>query len=129
MWRVIGFLLLLTVVGFTAQGTLPEQTASEVLTDQQAAVFKVLDAPAGELDIDTSGATVTVQVSYPALAAGDTVGLRLSGVVLRDMPIQKVSTVGVLTFDVPSAWFVENLNHTVTLTHTHKVVGVGSLIT
>ncbi|MEB0099717.1 hypothetical protein, partial [Pseudomonas sp. DC1.2] len=66
---------------------------------------------------------------YPALAAGDTVGLRLSGVVLRDTPIRKVSTVGVLTFDVPSAWFVENLNHTVTLTHTHKVVGVGSLIT
>ncbi|MEB0099492.1 hypothetical protein QN396_25400, partial [Pseudomonas sp. DC1.2] len=95
------------------------------------AVFKVVEAPAGELNVDTLGATATatVQVSYPTLTVGDTVGLRLSGVVLRDTPIRKVSTVGVLTFDVPNAWLVENLNHTVTLTHTHKEGGTGSLIT
>ncbi|MEO8646974.1 hypothetical protein, partial [Pseudomonas sp.] len=147
MWRVSGCLLVLTVVGCTTQGiptdpepptggqtissvlTSPGQDGSEVLTAQQAAVFKVVEAPAGELNVDTLGANATVQVNYPTLAPRDTVGVRLTGVALRDAPIQTVSTVGVLTFSLPKSWITENLNRTVTLTYTYKVGGAGNLIT
>ncbi|MDI3357447.1 hypothetical protein MO767_24290 [Pseudomonas sp. UYIF39] len=147
MWRVSGCLLVLTVVGCTTQGiptdpepptggqtissvlTSPGQDGSEVLTAQQAAVFKVVEAPAGELNVDTLGANATVQVNYPTLAPRDTVGVRLTGVALRDAPIQTVSTVGVLTFSLPKSWITENLNRTVSLTYTYKVGGAGNLIT
>lgn len=92
-------------------------------------VFKVVEATAGELNAETLGANATVQVSYPTLAPRDTVGVRLSGVELRDAPIQTVSTVGVLTFYLPKAWITKNLNRTVSLTYTYKVGGAGSLIT
>ncbi|MHC8412795.1 hypothetical protein ACYZTR_22500 [Pseudomonas sp. Hz4] len=147
MWRIIGFLLALTVAGCNSQGiqsdhelptsgqamssvmTLPGQDGSEVFTTQQATVFKVVEAPAGELNVDTLGNNATVQVRYPTLATRDTVGVRLTGVALRDAPIQTVSTVGVLTFNLPKAWITENLNRTVTLTYTYKVGGAGNLIT
>jgi hypothetical protein len=147
MWRIIGFLLVLTVAGCNSQGipsdhelptsdpakssvmTIPVQGGSEAFTTQQATVFKVVEAPAGELNADTLGANATVQVSYPTLAIRDTVGVRLTGVALRDAPIQTVSTVGVLTFNLPKAWITENLNRTVTLTYTYKVGGDGNLIT
>ncbi|MGF6220236.1 hypothetical protein [Pseudomonas sp. YL-218 TE3947] len=147
MWRIIGFLLVLTVAGCNSQGipsdhelptsdpaktsvmTIPVQGGSEALTTQQATVFKVVEAPAGELNADTLGANATVQVSYPSLAIRDTVGVRLTGVALRDAPIQTISTVGVLTFNLPKAWMTENLNRTVTLTYTYKVGGAGNLIT
>jgi hypothetical protein len=101
--------------------------AFTVVADQP--VFKVVEAPAGELNVSTLGANATVQVRYPTLAARDTVGVRLTGVALRDAPIQTVSTIGVLTFNLPKAWIAENLNRTVTLTYTYKVGGAGSLIT
>jgi hypothetical protein len=147
MWRIISFLLVLTVAGCNSQGipsdhelptsdlakssvmTIPVQGGSEVFITQQATVFKVVEAPAGELNANTLGANATVQVSYPTLAARDTVGVRLTGVALRDAPIQTVSTVGVLTFNLPKAWITENLNRTVTLTYTYKVGGAGNLIT
>ena len=147
MWRIIGFLLVLTVAGCNSQGipsdrelptsdpakssvmTILVQGGSEVFTTQQATVFKVVEAPAGELNANTLGANATVQVSYPTLATRDTVGVRLTGVALRDAPIQTVSTVGVLTFNLPKAWITENLNRSVNLTYTYKVGGAGSLIT
>uniref|UniRef100_UPI001C57EF18 hypothetical protein n=1 Tax=Pseudomonas sp. UMAB-40 TaxID=1365407 RepID=UPI001C57EF18 len=55
--------------------------------------------------------------------------VRLTGVALRDAPIQTVSTVGILTFNLPKAWITENLNRSVNLTYTYKVGGAGSLIT
>jgi hypothetical protein len=96
---------------------------------QGQAVFKVVEARAGELNADTLGANATVQVSYPTLATRDTVGVRLTGVALRDAPIQTVSTIGLLTFNLPKAWITENINRTVNLTYTYKVGGAGSLIT
>lgn len=92
-------------------------------------VFKVVEAPAGELNADTLGAEATVQVSYPNLAPRDTVGVRLAGVALRDVPIQTVSAVSILTFKLPKAWVAENKGRTVSLTYTYKVGGVGNLIT
>ncbi|MFP0198001.1 hypothetical protein ACKJSM_22875, partial [Pseudomonas sp. PHC1] len=92
-------------------------------------VFKVAEAPAGELNADTLGAEANVQVSYPSLAVRDTVGVRLTGVALRDAPIQTVSTVGVHTFKLPRAWLAENKGRTVSLTYSYKVGGAGNLIT
>ncbi|KNH20671.1 hypothetical protein ACS77_24810, partial [Pseudomonas syringae] len=63
-----------------------------VMGAQGQSVFKVVEAPTGELNADTLGTEANVQVSYPAMALRDTVGIRLSGVVLRDAPIQTVST-------------------------------------
>jgi hypothetical protein len=96
---------------------------------EEQIVFKVLEAPAGELNADTLGADATVQVSYPRLARKDTVGVRLTGVALRDTPIQTVSTVGVQTFKLPKAWITENKGRTISLTYTYKFGGVGGLIT
>lgn len=96
---------------------------------EEQIVFKVLEAPAGELNADTLGADATVQVSYPRLARKDTVGVRLTGVALRDTPIQTVSSVGVQTFKLPKAWITENKGRAVSLTYTYKVGGSGNLIT
>ncbi|WP_219097881.1 hypothetical protein, partial [Pseudomonas sp. UMAB-40] len=58
-----------------------------VVSAQGQSVFKVVEAPAGELNADTLGAEANVQVSYPSMASQDTVGVRLTGVALRDAPI------------------------------------------
>ena len=100
-----------------------------VVSAQGQSVFKVVEAPTGELNVDTLGTEANVQVSYPSLAAKDTVGVRLTGVALRDAPIQTVSTAGTLTFKLPKAWLTENKGRTVNLTYTYKVGGVGNLIT
>ncbi|WP_429580337.1 hypothetical protein [Pseudomonas frederiksbergensis] len=107
----------------------PQQDDVQSISAAQSSVFKVVEAPAGELNADTLGTEANVQVSYPSLAIRDTVGVRLTGVALRDAPIQTVSTVGTLTFKLPKAWVTENKGRTVTLTYTYKVGGAGSLIT
>ena len=100
-----------------------------VVSAQGQSVFKVVEAPTGELNVDTLGTEANVQVYYPSLAPKDTVGIRLTGVALRDAPIQTVSSAGTLTFKLPKAWLTENKGHTVNLTYTYKVGGAGSLIT
>jgi hypothetical protein len=100
-----------------------------IVASTESSVFKVLEAPTGELNADTLGVQANVQVSYPDMASGDTVGIRLTGVTLRDAPIQTVLTASALTFYLPKAWITENLNQTVTLTYTYKIGGAGSLIT
>jgi uncharacterized lipoprotein YehR (DUF1307 family) len=107
----------------------PQQDDLQSISAAQPPVFKVVEAPAGELNADTLGAEANVQVSYPNLAPRDTVGVRLTGVALRDAPIQTVSTVGTLTFKLPKTWVTENKGRTVSLTYTYKVGGVGNLIT
>ncbi|WP_339527964.1 hypothetical protein, partial [Pseudomonas sp. EL_65y_Pfl2_R96] len=106
---------------------MPQQESG--ISAAQPAIFKVVDAPGGELNVDTLGTEATVQVNYPSQAPRDTVGVRLTGVALRDAPIQTVSTVGTLTFKLPKAWITENKARTVNLTYTYKVGGVGNLIT
>ncbi|TBN33753.1 carboxypeptidase regulatory-like domain-containing protein [Pseudomonas sp. BGI-2] len=106
-----------------------DNVAFTVVASTGSSIFKVLEAPTGELNADTLGAEASVQVSYPRMGLGDTVGIRLTGVALRDAPIQTVRAAGILTFYLPKAWIAENLNRTVTLTYTYKAGGVGSLIT
>ncbi|KAB0497242.1 hypothetical protein F7R14_28305 [Pseudomonas lini] len=145
MRKIIAFLLMLSLGGCTTQDpfdknltepttaittlAVPQQDDIQSVSTALPSVFKVVEAPAGELNADTLGAEASVQVSYPAMALRDTVGIRLSGVVLRDASIQTVSTVGTLTFKVPKAWVTENRNRTVSLTFTYKVGGAGNLIT
>ncbi|MCE6979603.1 hypothetical protein EI534_19940 [Pseudomonas frederiksbergensis] len=145
MRKIIAFLLMLSLGGCTTQDpsdnnltepttavttlAVPQQDDIQSVSAAQPAVFKVVEAPAGELNADTLGAEANVQVSYPAMALRDTVGIRLSGVALRDAPIQTVSTVGTLTFKVPKVWVIENRSRTFSLTFTYKVGGVGNLIT
>ncbi|MFJ4194959.1 hypothetical protein [Pseudomonas sp. NPDC089534] len=109
--------------------SLPEPESVQGVSAALPSVFRVVEAPNGELNADTLGAEANVQVSYPTMALRDTVGIRLTGVALRDAPVQTVSSVGTLTFKVPKAWVTENRNRTVTLTFTYKVGGAGSLIT
>ena len=145
MRKIIAFLLMLSLGGCTTQDpsdnnltepttatttlAVPQQDDIQSVSAAQPAVFKVVEAPAGELNADTLGAEANVQVSYPAMAPRDTVGIRVTGVALRDAPIQTVSSVGTLTFKVPKAWVTENRNRTFSLTYTYKVGGAGSLIT
>ncbi len=145
MLKTIAYALMLSLVGCTANAPPADKSSStssgrmntlavpsdsfQGVSAAQPALFQVVEAPAGELNADTLGAEANVQVSYPSLAVKDTVGIRLTGVALRDAPIQAVSTVGVLTFKLSKAWITENKGRTVTLTYTYRVGGVGSLIT
>ena len=115
MWKSVSIFLLMGVVGCSVQPTTSEvaQPRARAMTVQssppqnetlstfgaQSSIFQVVEAPVGELNVDTLGTEANVQVSYPSLAAKDTVGVRLTGVALRDAPIQTVSTAGTLTFN------------------------------
>ena len=145
MLKTIAYALMLTLVGCTANAPPTDKSSNassgrmntlavpsdsfQGVSAAQPALFQVIEAPTGELNVDTLGIEANVQVSYPSLAPKDTVGVRLTGVALRDAPIQTVSTVGVLTFKLPKAWITENKGRTVTLTYTYKVGGAGNLIT
>ncbi|CAI8868695.1 hypothetical protein CLU80_3868 [Pseudomonas sp. 29] len=145
MWKSVSIFLIMGVVGCSVQPTpsevaqpgframtvqsSPSQNETQNTFDAQSSIFKVVEAPVGELNVDTLGSEANVQVSYPSLAAKDTVGVRLTGVALRDAPIQTVSTAGTLTFKLPKAWISENKGRTFNLTYTYKVGGAGSLIT
>jgi hypothetical protein len=96
---------------------------------KQTHVFNVVQAPGGQVDLNTLGETATLQVAYPTMGAGDTVGAKLTGVQIHNTGIKTVSSVGVQSFLLPKAWFVENANRSVTLTYTYKVGGAGNLIT
>ncbi|EJL95407.1 hypothetical protein PMI18_05361, partial [Pseudomonas sp. GM102] len=101
MWKRISILLVLGVAGCSVQPTFtdippapsiramtalssPQQDDLQSISAAQPPVFKVVEAPAGELNADTLGTEANVQVSYPNLAPRDTVGVRLTGVALRD---------------------------------------------
>jgi len=145
MWKIVSIFLMMGVVGCTVQPTpsevaqpgframtvqlSPPQNETQSTFGAQSSIFKVVEAPVGELNVDTLGTEANVQVSYPSMAAKDTVGVRLSGVVLRDAPIQTVSTAGTLTFKFPKAWIIENKGRSFNVTFTYKVGGAGSLIT
>jgi hypothetical protein len=96
--------------------------------DKPAPVFEMPDAPGGVLNSDALRDDPTVQVFYSALGVGDTVMVKLSGVTVRNTPIQTVSTVGVLNFKLSRAWLTENLNRNVNLTYTYKVGGTGTTV-
>ncbi|TBN33751.1 hypothetical protein [Pseudomonas sp. BGI-2] len=146
MWKTIALVLMLSLAGCTTHEpareklsqpfartmtalALPEQGDIQSASTAQPSVFKVVEAPTGELNADTLGAQATVQVHDAKIAARDTVGARLTGVALRDTPIQTVAAPGTLSFKMPNAWWTENLNRSVSLTYTYKVGGVGNLIT
>jgi uncharacterized lipoprotein YbaY len=146
MWKNVSIFLVLGIVGCSMQPTStgnvpepsmramtvlssPQEDAVQSISAAQPSVFKVVEAPAGELNADTLAADANVQVNYPSLAPRDTVGVRLMGVALRDAPVQTVSTAGTLTFKLLKAWVVENKGRTVNLTYTYKVGGAGNLIT
>ena len=145
MWKSVSIFLIVGVVGCSVQPTpsevaqprfpamtvqsSPPQNETQSTSAAQPSIFNVIEAPTGELNVDTLGTEANVQVSYPSLAAKDTVGVRLAGAALRDAPIQTVSTAGTLTFKLPKAWIIENKGRTFNLTYTYKVGGAGDLIT
>ena len=100
------------------------------ISKQQEPVFQVVaEAAGGKLNIDTLGDSATLQISYPTMAVGDTIGARLTGLQRRDTEIKTVTSVGVQKFSLPRGWLAENLNRDITLTYTYKVGGAGNLIT
>lgn len=92
-------------------------------------IFKMTEAPNGQLDVDTINTQATVEVSYTILKLKDTVAVTLRGITNRGVSIQTVTSLSPLTFKIPKAWLDENINRTVTLVYTYKVGGTGSVIT
>lgn len=92
-------------------------------------VFALQQAADSELDLDQLTGGATLKVFYTGMDKGDTVGVRLAGVITRDTVIQTVTTPGVLSFNLPRSWLRENLGHTVALAYSRKVKGTGTLLT
>lgn len=92
-------------------------------------VFALQQTTGSELDLDQLTGDATLKVFYTSMGKGDTVGVRLAGVITRDTTIQIVTTPGVLSFNLPRSWLRENMGRTVTLTYSRKVKGSGTLLT
>ncbi|MFK3774055.1 hypothetical protein [Pseudomonas sp. NPDC089406] len=116
LWGVL--LSLLLVAGGVQAEALPQEP-----------VFTLDQAQGGELDIDQLAGDATLTLFYPTMAAGDTVGARLAGVVIRDTQIKTVTSPGMLRFSLARPWLRENLGRSIALTYSRKVKGAGSLLT
>lgn len=66
-----------------------------------------IDLPAPRFNATTRQVTVT----YPALASGDKITVRLTGIQKRDTAQQTASGSSALVFDIPSTWIAENKGH------------------
>jgi hypothetical protein len=103
------------------EGTSASTTATIAGLDVPAPVAP--QAVGGQLDLTTlAGANVTVQMTYPAIAQGDTVGMRWTGTTVYDAPVQTVGATRPLIFSIPNATARANKGASAALTGS---VGVG----
>jgi len=103
-------------------------------SEQSPSIFSSasqLDVPApvvpqaanGQLDLTKlAGANVTVQMSYPAMANGHTVGMRWTGATVFNAPVQTVGATRPLIFTIPNSVITANNGRSAQLTGS---VGIG----
>lgn len=100
-----------------------------VTGQQQAQVFRVVEAPNGTLNVDTLTGPATVEITNSAIHAGDTVGIKAVGVTTYNSPYPTVGGSGPLHYPLANDFVRANIGRSITLTYTYKVGGVGNLIT
>ncbi|MCD5976017.1 hypothetical protein ALP94_00162 [Pseudomonas savastanoi pv. glycinea] len=83
----------------------------------------VLEAQNGTIQLSTLGDSATVSVTYPGMAAGQSVGVRWSGKVTYNTPIQVVTDINALHFLIPKGNIEADLNASATVTYS---VGSGN---
>ena len=100
---------------------LPIQTSDPLTVGVRPSVRIEVPAPLlvgraanGEYALDTDDAEV--QVSYPTMKVGDTVGLRWRGRATHDLPTQRIARIEPITFKVPRAMVAQDLGSAVVLT-------------
>lgn len=82
----------------------------------------VTEAPNGELVLQNLGANANVNVTYPAITTGHSVGLRWTGKNVYNAPVQTVGATRPLAFTIPKTTLVQDAGGTGVLTYS---VGVG----
>lgn len=83
----------------------------------------VTEAPNGTIDLNTLGANANVQVTYPNINNGHTVGLRWTGKATYNAPVQTMEGITPLRFFIPKANIAADVNASGVLTYSVGVDG------
>ncbi len=110
------------------QAPQPEPTPRPMLMMSAARaleIFRLSEAPNGELDPAAVGEHATAEVYYP-MGPGDAVRVTWQGTRSHTTETKTVAIATVLRFQLPRAWIEENLGHTVVLNYAYRVGGTGA---